>query len=51
MKISIVDYGIGNLHSIRKALERAGAKTELLADMNLLGSSECIVFPGVGAGL
>ena len=49
MKISIVDYGIGNLHSIRKALERAGAKTELLADMNLLGSSECIVFPGVGA--
>ncbi len=49
MKISIVDYGIGNLHSIRKALERAGAKTELLADMHLLESSECIVFPGVGA--
>jgi imidazole glycerol-phosphate synthase subunit HisH len=49
MKISIVDYGIGNLHSIRKALEKAGAKTELVADMGLLESSECIVFPGVGA--
>jgi len=49
MKISIIDYGIGNLHSIRKALEKAGAKTELLADMKQIGSSECIVFPGVGA--
>jgi glutamine amidotransferase len=49
MKISIVDYGIGNLHSIRKALEKAGAKTELLTDMRLLESAECIVFPGVGA--
>ena len=49
MKISIVDYGIGNLHSIRKALEKAGAKTELLTDMRMLESSECIVFPGVGA--
>jgi glutamine amidotransferase len=49
MKISIVDYGIGNLHSIRKALEKAGAKTELLTDMSLLESAECIVFPGVGA--
>lgn len=49
MKISIVDYGIGNLHSIRKALEKAGAKTELIADMSLIESSECIVFPGVGA--
>jgi len=49
MKISIVDYGIGNLHSIRKALEKAGAKTELQSDMKLLESAECIVFPGVGA--
>lgn len=49
MKITIVDYGIGNLHSIRKGLERAGASTETVSDMRLLESAECIVFPGVGA--
>lgn len=49
MTIAIVDYGIGNLHSIRKGLERAGAETEIVSDMSKLESSECIVFPGVGA--
>jgi len=49
LKITIVDYGIGNLHSIRKALEQAGAETEIISDMNRLEFSQCIVFPGVGA--
>ena len=49
MKITIVDYGIGNLHSIRKGIEKAGAKTEVVSDMGALDSAECIVFPGVGA--
>jgi len=49
LKITIVDYGIGNLHSIRKGLEKAGAKTETVSDMAALESAECIVFPGVGA--
>jgi glutamine amidotransferase len=49
LKATIVDYGIGNLHSIRKGLEKAGARTEIVSDMQALGSAECIVFPGVGA--
>jgi glutamine amidotransferase len=49
VKVTIVDYGIGNLHSIRKGLEMAGAKAEMVSDMEQLGSAECMVFPGVGA--
>jgi len=49
MKITIADYGIGNLHSIRKGLEKAGAETEIVSDMRLLPDARCIVFPGVGA--
>lgn len=49
MRISIVDYGVGNLHSIRKGLEKAGATTETVSEMSELASSECIVLPGVGA--
>ncbi|MEM2838752.1 MAG: imidazole glycerol phosphate synthase subunit HisH [Thermoplasmata archaeon] len=49
MRIAIADYGIGNLHSIRKGLEKAGAKTEIVSDMKVLSQAPCIVFPGVGA--
>jgi len=49
MRISIVDYGVGNLFSISKGLERAGADVLVVDDPKLLLSAECIVFPGVGA--
>lgn len=49
VKATIVDYGIGNLHSIRKGLEKAGAKTEIVSEMKALRTADCIVFPGVGA--
>jgi len=49
MRISVVDYGVGNLHSISKGLERAGASVTVTSDMSSLRSAECIVFPGVGA--
>ena len=49
MRISIADYGVGNLYSISKGLERAGAKTDIVPDMGGLLDAECIVFPGVGA--
>ena len=44
-----MDYGVGNLHSISKGLERAGGKVEVASDPARLLESECIVFPGVGA--
>ncbi len=49
MKISIMDYGIGNLFSISKGLERAGADVQVVSDPKMLLSADCIVFPGVGA--
>jgi glutamine amidotransferase len=49
MRMSIADYGVGNLHSISKGLERAGAIVEVVSDMSKLADAECIVFPGVGA--
>ncbi len=49
LKVSLADYGVGNLHSIRKALENCGARVEVLTDMKGLLDAECVVFPGVGA--
>lgn len=49
MRISVMDYGVGNLHSIAKGLERAGGSVEIISEASKLLKSECIVFPGVGA--
>jgi len=49
MRVSIMDYGVGNLHSISKGIERAGAEVRVVSDPKDLLDSECIVFPGVGA--
>lgn len=49
MKVTIADYGVGNLHSVRKAFEKNGAAVRIASDMRELQDSECIVFPGVGA--
>jgi imidazole glycerol phosphate synthase, glutamine amidotransferase subunit len=49
MLISLADYGVGNLHSIKKALENSGATVRVVKDMKELLNAECIVFPGVGA--
>jgi len=49
LKVALADYGVGNLHSIRKALENCGASVEVVEDMSLLQEAECIVLPGVGA--
>lgn len=49
MRISIMDYGVGNLHSIAKGIEKTGAAVEVVSDPVDLLRSECIVFPGVGA--
>ncbi|QLH74392.1 MAG: imidazole glycerol phosphate synthase subunit HisH [Methanomassiliicoccales archaeon] len=49
LKVTLADYGVGNLHSIRKALENCGAKVEVVAEMRALLNAECIVLPGVGA--
>ncbi len=55
MRLSIIDYGSGNLHSARKAFERAAreagisAQIAVTADADIVAASDRIVLPGVGA--
>jgi imidazole glycerol-phosphate synthase subunit HisH len=48
VKISIVDYGAGNLASVERAFERLGAATERVAHPEELARARAIVLPGVG---
>ncbi|MGE5248257.1 MAG: imidazole glycerol phosphate synthase subunit HisH [Verrucomicrobiota bacterium] len=47
--IGVVDYGMGNLRSVSKALESLGFSTEVSGDAAVLSVCRGIVFPGVGA--
>ncbi|MBI4394061.1 MAG: imidazole glycerol phosphate synthase subunit HisH [Euryarchaeota archaeon] len=48
VQVDLVNYGVGNLHSIRKALETAGAVVDVRTpDQGLTG--DAVVLPGVGA--
>jgi glutamine amidotransferase len=47
--IGLINYGMGNLHSVAKALEKAGGAVELVSDAGALKNCERIVLPGVGA--
>ncbi|MBV8087146.1 MAG: imidazole glycerol phosphate synthase subunit HisH [Chloroflexi bacterium] len=47
--IAVVDYGAGNLRSVIRALEYAGAEPKITADPKDLSNAEAIVLPGVGA--
>lgn len=47
--IGLINYGMGNLHSVAKALEKVGGQVELVEDADAMGRYERIVLPGVGA--
>jgi imidazole glycerol-phosphate synthase subunit HisH len=47
--ITVVDYGVGNLHSVAKALEKVGAQTRVTSDWKDVEKSDGVVLPGVGA--
>jgi len=49
MRIALFDYGAGNLHSLGKALEGAGAQVTVTADWTEALSQDALVLPGVGA--
>ena len=47
--IAIVDYGMGNLRSVHKALEKVGFPSIVTQDPALIGRADGLVLPGVGA--
>jgi len=48
--VAVIDYGMGNLHSVASALEHVGAdKVVVTHDAQLIRQADRVVFPGVGA--
>ena len=47
--IGIIDYGMGNLHSVKNALDALGFANEFVSDPKQLDKYEKLVLPGVGA--
>ncbi len=48
-EIALVDFGMGNLRSVTRAFERAGAKPQVTADPDVVRRADRVVVPGVGA--
>lgn len=48
-KVTVVDYGIGNLFSVRQALEKCGAQVEFTDTPEGVRRAERLILPGVGA--
>ena len=49
VNVAVIDYGIGNLHSACKGLEKAGATPKITSDSSEILSADAVVLPGVGA--
>jgi glutamine amidotransferase len=47
--VAVLDYGVGNLHSATKALDRAGAEVRVVATVDEAAGAAGLVVPGVGA--
>lgn len=47
--IAIVDYGVGNLRSVAKALEKVGAEVVVTDSKSVISKADGVVLPGVGA--
>jgi glutamine amidotransferase len=48
-KITIIDYGVGNIFSIRNALMKVGVEAALIQDPDLVRKADRVIMPGVGA--
>jgi glutamine amidotransferase len=48
-EVVVVDYGLGNLRSVTRGLERAGAAVDIVEDPGAVDTADGVVLPGVGA--
>jgi glutamine amidotransferase len=48
-KIAIIDYGLGNLRSVIRGLEKAGANAVITSEEEEIAAADGLVLPGVGA--
>ncbi len=49
VSLAVLDYGMGNLRSVDKGFERAGARCVVTADHDRIEAADGVVLPGVGA--
>lgn len=47
--IVIIDYGVGNLASVKNALDKLGVESEISSDPLVINKADAIILPGVGA--
>ncbi|HRU95898.1 MAG TPA: imidazole glycerol phosphate synthase subunit HisH [Ruminococcus sp.] len=47
--IAIIDYGAGNIFSVKNALDHLGLESSLVSDVKSLKSADAVILPGVGA--
>src|SRR5690349_18858400 len=47
--LTVIDYGVGNLFSVRRSFEHCGATVEVTADADAILAARRVVLPGVGA--
>ncbi|MCK5034143.1 MAG: imidazole glycerol phosphate synthase subunit HisH [Calditrichia bacterium] len=48
MKVAIIKYNAGNIHSVRLALQRLGIEPQVTSDTELINAADKVIFPGVG---
>ena len=48
-RVTVVDYGIGNLYSVQRACESCGAVVEQTSDADRIAAADRLILPGVGA--
>ena len=48
-KIAIIDYGVGNLYSLKKALDNFDSNVFITEDPEKIYSADAIILPGVGS--
>jgi glutamine amidotransferase len=49
MRVAIVDFGVGNIYSVMRAIEHCGGEVEVVSTCAQIESHERLVLPGVGA--
>ena len=47
--VAIIDYGVGNLFSLKSSFRKIGAEAVVTADENVIAQADRIILPGVGA--
>ncbi len=47
--VAIIEYGVGNLFSLKSSLDKIGVDSVVTNDKNLIRSADRIILPGVGA--